>query len=191
MGWWVTNIFIELLTHLTPPESITANILTVCRLVSPDNNIVGYLPGVDFVHKYRSILAVETKTLGGYRISKAVKVLEHHSDDTSRRGVSFGNSIRKIATKAGYENVALSLAIFAADGTAESGVAAIQRTFLEGRDLLNNWHDITRGMFPDRQDLLDKLPDPTKMTLARLANHGWLMTDMCKTALTLGSCSAK
>ena len=37
-------------------------------------------------------------------------------------------------------------------------------------------------MFPDRQDLLDKLPDPMKLTLARLSGNGWLMTDMCKTS---------
>ena len=82
---WVTNIFIELLTHHTSPESITANILTVFRIVSPNNNIVGSLPGVDFVHICRSVLAVETKTLVGYRIAKAVKVLEHNSNDTSCR----------------------------------------------------------------------------------------------------------
>ena len=81
-------------------------------------------------------MAVETKTLGEYRIAKALKVLEHNSDDTSFQGVSFGNSIINIATEAGYENVDLSLAIFAADGTAESGVAAIQQTFSEGHDLI-------------------------------------------------------
>ena len=37
-------------------------------------------------------------------------------------------------------------------------------------------------MFPDRQDLLDKLPYPMKLTLARLSGNGWLMTDMCKTS---------
>ena len=122
---WVINTVIEFLTHRTPPESITANILTVCRIVSPNNKIVGYLTGVDFVHTCRSVLAIETKTLGGYRITKAVKVLEHHIDDTYRRGVSFGGSILKISTEAGYENVALSLAIFSAYGTAERGVASI------------------------------------------------------------------
>ena len=45
---WVTDMVIELMTHRTPPESITFNILTVCRLFSPNNNIVGSLPGVDF-----------------------------------------------------------------------------------------------------------------------------------------------
>ena len=115
-------------------------------------------------------------------ISKAVKLLEHHIDDTSRKYVSFGNSILKISTKAGYENVALSLAIFDADGMAESGVATIQRTFLEGRDLLKNWCEVTRRMFPDKQDLLDKLTDPMKLTMARIAKHGWLMTNTCNTA---------
>ena len=154
----------------------------VCRNVSLNNNTVGSLPGVDFVHKCRSVLAIETKMLGGYRIAKAVKLLEHHSDDTSCWGVSFNNSILNIFTEAGYDNVALFLAIFAADGTAESGVATIQRTFLEGRDLLKNWCEVTRRMFPDKQDLLDKLTDPMKLTMARIAKHGWLMTNTCNTA---------
>ena len=132
--------------------------------------------------KSRSVLAVETKTLGGYRIAKAVKLLGHNSDDTSHWGVSFGNSILKIATEAGYENVALLSEIFAAGGTAESGVAATQRTFLEGHDLLKNWRDVNRHMFPDRQDLLDKLPNTMKLTMEQLSNHGWLITDMCNTA---------
>ena len=80
-------------------------------------------------------MAIETKTLVGYRMAKAIKVLENHSNYTSRRGVSFGNITLKIATKARYENVALSSAIFAADGTAEIGVAAIHRTFSESCNL--------------------------------------------------------
>ena len=89
------------------------------------------------------------KRLEDIGFPKALKLLEHHSDDTSRRGVSFGNSILKISTNAGYENVSLSLAIFVTDGTAESGVDAIQCTFSEGHDLLKNWRDVTRCMFPD------------------------------------------
>ena len=127
-------------------------------------------------------MAVETKTLRGYRISKSVKVLEHHSYDTPCRGVSFRKIILKIATEAGYENVALLSSIFVADGMAESGVSVIQRTFSEGRDLLKNWRGVTRRMFPDRQYLLYKLPDPMKLTMARLAKHGCLMTYTCNTA---------
>ena len=105
-------------------------------------------------------------------------MLEHHSNDTSHQVVSFGNIILKISTKAGYENVALLLKICSADGTAEIRVAAIQCTFLEGRDLLNNWCDVNCRMFPYQQYLLDKLPDPMKLIVARLTEHVWLMTDM-------------
>ena len=99
-------------------------------------------------------------------------MLENHRDDTSCQGVSFRNSILKIATKYGYENVALSSEIFVADGKVESGVAAIQRTVSEGRDMLKNWRDVTGCMFPDRHGLLDKLPDPMKLKLANLAEYG-------------------
>ena len=78
--------------------------------------------------------------------------------------------------------MALSLKLFAADGWVESGVASMHRTFSEGRDLLKNWRDINRCMFPYQQDLLDKLPDPMKLTLVRLAEYGWLITDTCNTA---------
>ena len=112
-----------MLSHRTPPESIPAKILAVGRLISLNYNIVKSVPSINFVQNCRSVLVVETKTLGAAKISGAVKLLEHHSNDTSRRGAGFGNWILRIATETGYENVALSSAIFAADGTAESGVA--------------------------------------------------------------------
>ena len=135
---WVTNMVIKLLTHRTPTQSIPANILTVRRIVCPNNNIIGSLPNVYFVHNSQSILAVDTKTLGGYRISKMVNVMEHQRDGIPLGGVSVGNIIMKTGTNDSYENVAMSSAIFAADETAESRVAANQRTFSEGCNLLEN-----------------------------------------------------
>ena len=133
---WVTDIVLEMLSHRTPPESIPANILVVGRLISPNYNIFESVPSINFVQNCGSILVVDTKILRAAKIVGAVKLLEHHSDDTSRRGAGFGNSILRIANKNGYENVALSSAIFAADGRAESGVAAVQRTFWERRLML-------------------------------------------------------
>ena len=48
----VTYMVIKFLTHRIPTESITYNILAICRIVSTNNNIIGSLPGVDFVHKW-------------------------------------------------------------------------------------------------------------------------------------------
>ena len=133
---WVTDIVLEMLSHRTPPESIPANILGVGWLISPNYDIIELVPSINFVRNCGSILVVETKILSAAKIAGAVKLLEHHSDDPSCRGAGFGNSILRIATETGYENVALSSAIFAADGTAESGVAAVQRTFQEACDLI-------------------------------------------------------
>ena len=37
-------------------------------------------------------------------------------------------------------------------------------------------------MNPGNVDLLAKLPDPSRLTLARIAKNGFLMTDTCDTA---------
>ena len=179
---WVTQMVLEMLSHRTPPESIPANILTVCSLICPDYDIVKELPSSKFVLECRTVLAVETKTLGAYQIARASRLIMHHSDDTSRQGITFGNSISKIEDERGTRNVALSSAIVAVDGTAENQVVAIERTFAEGREYLRNWREVTERMFPNRQDLLDQIPLPLKLTLARFHNEGWIMTDTCNTA---------
>ena len=173
---------LEMLTNRTPPNSITPNILTVCKLVSPSYDIVKELPGDRLLRQCRSVLAVHTKTLGASQIAGCKEMLEHKSDETSRRGVTFGNSIVRIADVHGYRNVALSSAIIAKDGTAEEQVAAIERTFAEGRELLLHWRKVTQRMYPSRRDLLDRIPEPSKLSLARLHKNGWLMTDTCATA---------
>jgi len=109
-------------------------------------------------------------------------MLKHKSDETSRRGITFGNSIVRIADDHGYKNVALSSAIIAKDGTAEEQVSAIERTFAEGRELLLHWRKVTDRMYPSKPDLLDRIPYPSKLSLARLHKNGWLMTDTCATA---------
>ena len=43
--YWVTDIALEMLTNRTPPNLIAPNILTVCKLVSPNYDILKELPG--------------------------------------------------------------------------------------------------------------------------------------------------
>lgn len=127
-------------------------------------------------------MVLETETLRAMQIANAEEVVSHHSNDTSRRGEGFGNLIVQVCNGPAYSNVALLSCIFADNGTAESRVAAIQRTFREGRELLQHWHDITALIFPCNKRLLSLLPDPSRLTLARLAKHGFLMMDTCDTS---------
>ena len=179
----MTDLVIELLTNRTPPNSISPIILSVCRHISPKYDLVRELPGDSFTHECRSVLAVHTKTLGAFQIAAAAEWIEHKSDETSRRGVTFGNSIVRIAGDHGYKNVALSSSIVAKDSTGEEQVLAIERTFAEGRELLLHWRNITTRMYPGNSDLLNRIPLPSKLTLARLHKNGWLMTDNCPTAM--------
>ena len=41
---------------------------------------------------------------------------------------------------------------------------------------------ITAAMYPNNDALLSKLPDPSQLTLARLAKNGFLIKDTCDTA---------
>ena len=180
---WVTDLVIELLTNRTPPNSISPIILSVCRHISPKYDLVRELPGDSFTHECRSVLAVHTKTLGAFQIAAAAEWIEHKSDETSRRGVTFGNSIMRIAGDHGYKNVALSSGIVAKDSTAEEQVLAIERTFAEGRELLLHWRNTTTRMYPGNSDLLNRIPLPSKLTLARLHKNGWLTTVNCPTSM--------
>ena len=88
------------------------------------------------------------KTLGASQIAGCKEMLEQKSNETSRRGVTFGNSIVRIADVHGYKTVSLSSAIIAKDGTAKEQVSAIERTFAEGRELLLHWRKVTQRMYP-------------------------------------------
>ena len=47
----VTDMYLEMLSHRTPSESILANILSICKLISPNHDIAQEVPGVDYVRK--------------------------------------------------------------------------------------------------------------------------------------------
>ena len=94
----------------------------------------------------RSVLAVHAKTLGASQIPGSAEMIEHKSDETSRRGVTFGNSIVRIADAHEYKNVALASAIVTKDSTAKEQVSAIERTFAEGCNLLLHWRKTTALM---------------------------------------------
>ena len=102
---------VEMLTNRTPPNSISPNILSMCCHISPNHDLVRELPGKSFLRECRSVLAVHTKTLGASQIAGSAEMIEHKSDETSRRGVTFGNSIVRIANAHEYKNVALASAI--------------------------------------------------------------------------------
>ena len=102
-----------------PPESIQANIATFCSIISPNYNILKQMPSSTFIRANRSALAVETLTMGAYQIAKATRIVAHHSDATSRRGISIDNNVLRTAQESGYKNVCLSSFVICKNQTSE------------------------------------------------------------------------
>ena len=181
-GWKMHQLMLELLSHRTPPSCVSANVLTVAEILSPNYKIAKELFSVSFVRKCRSELTYATKLLAAYQLAQEEVWLQHFSDGTKRRQIDIQNSVIRIARNGGYKNICLDSGIMSEDETAILLNQAIQQAFKEGRDRLTAWRAVTARQYPGREDLLALIPLATDLTLAKLAKGGYLTTDTCNPA---------
>jgi hypothetical protein len=104
------------------------------------------------------------------------------TDGTGRRQTEMQNIIIGILTESGYCRVAIDGCVNSEERTSESVTAAIVATFRENGKLLEKWRSVFEELYPDRQDLLAKIPQAGELTLAKLVRDGFAMTDTCNTA---------
>ena len=173
---------VELLSHCTPPACISANILTVAELIHPNHSIVRELPSLSFIREWRSILKGLTMTLAAKHLAEAPEYKMHFSDGTSRRQTAIQNSILQVAGDAGYKTVCLSSSIIALNESSIGLTQAILRTFEEGREFLASWRKTTKELYPDKEYLVNQIPEAKLLTLAKLAHGAHIMTDTCSPA---------
>lgn len=128
------------------------------------------------------MLCLFTKSLAAYHLVKADKYKQLFSNGTSRRQTSIQNLIISTLSDAGYREITLSSGTIAKDETTVSITTSIDQTFKEDRALLHGWRENTEYLFPSHPDLLDILPNPSKLTLAKLADDTVVSTDNCKIA---------
>ena len=95
------------------------------------------------------------------------------------------NLVVAILSDSGFRRVALSGCIISEDESAASTLQAITGTFKESGALLEYWRDVTSHLYPNRKDLLDLIPRGTKLSLTKLGQRGFTMTDTCDTARKL------
>jgi len=179
----ITQMIMEFHAHRTPPESIQANIATFCSIISPNYNILKQMPSSTFIRANRSALAVKTLTMGAYQIAKATRIVAHHSDATSCRGISIDNNVLRTAQESGYKNVCLSSFVICKNQTSEQVCAGTVRAFQDGAKLLQGWRRVASRLFPNDESLLEEIPLPNRLGLERLAREkAWLLTDGCPAA---------
>ncbi len=179
---WIVQIIIELLSHCTPPSCIAPNILTIAESLHPGVVVAKELPGLQFIRQCRTVLVVVTKTLAAYQLGKAESFKQLFSDGTSRRQTAIQNVVVSILHEAGYKSITLSSGIISEDETSESIATSIGQTFKEGQDLLEGWRATTTTLFPQCPELLNLVPCPNELTLAKLAKDGVVSTDNCNAA---------
>mmetsp|Transcript_21419 Transcript_21419/g.44776 ORF Transcript_21419/g.44776 Transcript_21419/m.44776 type:complete len:297 (+) Transcript_21419:1703-2593(+) len=175
-------MILKMLSHCTHPSCVAANILTITELLNPDVSMVEELPLVSFIREYRSINVHLTKMMSAYTLANVNEYSELFSDGTSRRQTSIQNLIIGFLEDGGFKTVALSTSILEDDDTATSLNESILCTFKEGWQLLDQWRETTKRMFPGHNDILDVIPESIDLTLKKLGYNGVVMTDTCETA---------
>ena len=48
--------------------------------------------------------------------------------------------------------------------------------------MIEAWREVTERLYPNRPDLLARIPASADLTIAKLAKGGWIMTDTCSAA---------
>ena len=123
-----------------------------------------------------------TKTLAAYCLGNARSWKQLHTDETGRQQKQLVNVVINIINKAGdFKSICLSGSIIAEDSTAEEQSRSIIASFGEAGQLLREWKEVTSEMFPNCQDLIDMIPDPSDMSPTKLLG-GMVSTDTCNTA---------
>ena len=166
MEWTVRcdKLVIELLAIRVPPTSIQASILAMARSFFHGHYIVHELPCLKSIQNMRSTLLWTTKYLAAYWLGSADSWKQLHTDKTSRRQISLVNVIVGLhGTNGVLKSICLSGSIIAEDSTAENQSHAIISSFNESAQLLADWNETTKEMYPGRENLVNLIPKPSSM----------------------------
>ena len=104
---WVTQFFLELLSHRVPLVKIPAVITSVANALHPDGRAIGSSPCSRLMRDCRSVLGVTTKTLAAHQLAISAKWLQHHSDGTALRQTQLENAVVRVAREGGYKCITL------------------------------------------------------------------------------------
>ena len=85
---YVWELLLEQLVNGTPPASVNANIVMFIHHFSP-RTVIKELPSIWTIRRARSVLFVVVETLAAFRIAKAKRWGQLHTDGTGRRQIAF------------------------------------------------------------------------------------------------------
>lgn len=92
---YVWELILEQLVHGTPPTSVNANILSFVRRFSP-NTMIKELPSSWTIRRGRTVLLMVVQTLAAYRLARAKRWGQLHTDGTGRRQIAFQDLVLSV-----------------------------------------------------------------------------------------------
>jgi hypothetical protein len=119
----VVQLVCEMLVNGTPPSAIPANIASLSAYQT--GKVPESVPSLSFVRECRVVCQVIAECLAAFRLGKAEKWLQTHTDATSRRQIAFQNLIISIRENNKIISVILSSCIFLNDEKSETIVQAL------------------------------------------------------------------
>lgn len=92
---FVWEMVLEHLVNGTPPSAVNANIRSIVERVSP-GTVIKELPSIWTIRRARTVLLVVVQALAAYRLAKADKWGQLHSDESERRQNNFQDLVISI-----------------------------------------------------------------------------------------------
>ena len=186
---WGRNIMqlvMELLVNGVPSRSINKSLLSFIHLMTNGDTdyTIEELPSVWYIRRVRTMLLTVTQVLAAYRLGKAKKWGQLHTDMTSRRQVHFLDLLLSYSdgdsdNEHEYKTVLMSCCIFPEDETAKQQIESIDNFLKEQGALLEEWKLVIEKMYPD---YVHDIPDAASLDLGKLADGGVVTTDTCNSA---------
>ena len=133
----VTQLVIDLLAHSTPTSCISSNILSVTKVILPNFKFIHQIPGVEFIFFCRVTFSYLANLLVSNELAISPKLLEQHTDGTSRRQKECQNNIFSIVKEGGFKHVTLDYFILSVNGNREMVKYSTLQSFQTGRQMLD------------------------------------------------------
>eukprot|EP00985_Skeletonema_marinoi_P013178 scaffold6499_cov134-Skeletonema_marinoi.AAC.1 len=176
----------ELLVNGVPSRSINKSLLSFIHLMTNGDTdyTIEELPSVWYIRRVRTMLLTVTQVLAAYRLGKAKKWGQLHTDMTSRRQVHFLDLLLSYSdgdsdNEHEYKTVLMSCCIFPEDETAKQQIESIDNFLKEQGALLEEWKLVIEKMYPD---YAHDIPDAASLDLGKLADGGVVTTDTFNSA---------
>ena len=84
--------------------------------------------------------------------------------------------------ESGFKHVTLDSCIFSVNDTIEMIRDSIRWSFQTGRKMLDRRQYLTSRMYPNRPEQLARIPLAKELTISKIDDGGWVMTDTCNAA---------